>query len=429
MATNMKSIFKKIVVAILTLEAKLIFRRFKPKIIAVTGTAGKTSTKEAIASVLEMKFAVRKSEKSYNSEFGVPLTVIGTKTGWNSLRQWLSIILKGLKVFLFSKNYPEFLVLEMGVDRPKDMEKLVSWAKPNIAAVTVIGETPAHIQYFKNTEELANEKRKIAEFLNENDWAVLNADDKAVYSFRKKTRAKVITYGFSDSADLIASNYKMSSDGISFKIDYQGSIIPARLNGLFGRQNVYVSLAAMSVGLACGVNLVKSAETLSRMKPIAGRMNLIEGINGSLIFDDSYNSSPIAAEAAINTLSEYPAKRRIAVLGDMKELGKFSQSEHERVGETLRAKNVWFLFTAGQEAKRIADGARKSGFDPYKIFEFDESVEAADAVKKIVQEGDLILVKGSQSARMEKVTESIMAHPENKELLLVRQEKEWQNGI
>ena len=150
-------------------------------------------------------------------------------------------------------------------------------------------------------------------------------------------------------------------------------------------------------------------------------------MNGSLIFDDSYNSSPLAVEAAVEVLSEYPAKRRIAVLGDMKELGAFSQSEHERIGETLRAKDVWFLFAVGQEAKFIAEGARRSGFDSFKIFEFSNSSEAEEAVKSIIQEGDLILVKGSQSARMERAVESIMAHPEDKDKLLVRQEEEWKN--
>ena len=146
-----------------------------------------------------------------------------------------------------------------------------------------------------------------------------------------------------------------------------------------------------------------------------------------MIFDDSYNSSPIAVRSIIEVLSEYPTKRRIAVLGDMKELGEFSRGEHERIGEMLRVRNVWLLFTVGQEAKFIAEGARRSGFDDFKIFEFSDSTKAGEAVKNIIQEGDLILVKGSQSTRMEKVTEIIMAHPENKEKLLVRQEEEWKN--
>jgi len=423
----MKYFFKKIIIAILKLEAKLILARFKPKIIAVSGTVGKTSTKEAVALVLGSEFDIRKSEKSYNSEIGVPLTIIGAQTGWGSFKQWFLVILKGLKVFLLASDYPKFLILEMGVDRPKDMERMVSWIKPYAAVITAAGTVPVHVQYFSGPEELISEKRKLVECLDDNNWAVLNIDDKTVANFRKNTKARIITYGFSESADLTASNYKMDGEGIVFKVNYKGNIVPVRLDKFFGRHNVYIILAAIGAGLACGINLVKSVEAVSKMKPPLGRMNLLEGMNGSLIFDDSYNSSPLAVEAAVEVLSEYPAKRRIAVLGDMKELGAFSQSEHERIGETLRAKDVWFLFAVGQEAKFIAEGARRSGFDSFKIFEFSNSSEAEEAVKSIIQEGDLILVKGSQSARMERAVESIMAHPEDKDKLLVRQEEEWKN--
>ena len=423
----LKNLFKKIVIIILRLEAKLILARFKPKIIAISGTVGKTSTKEAVALVLGSEFDIRKSEKSYNSEIGVPLAIIGAKTGWRSFKQWLLVILKGLKVFLLANDYPKILILEMGVDRPKDMEKMVSWVKPYAAVITAVGTVPVHVQYFSGPEELINEKRKLVECLSDNNWAILNIDDKAAANFRKNTKAQTITYGFSESADLSASNYKMDGDGIVFKVNYKGNIVPVRLDKFFGRHNVYIILAAIGAGLACGINLVKSVEAVSEMKPLLGRMNLLKGVSGSLIFDDSYNSSPIAVEAAVEVLSEYPAKRRIAVLGDMKELGVFSQSEHKRIGEMLRAKDIWLLFTVGPEAKFIAEGARRSGFDAFKIFEFSGSAEAGEAVKNIIQEGDLILVKGSQSARMEKVVEKIMAHPEDKENLLVRQEEEWKN--
>ena len=128
-------------------------------------------------------------------------------------------------------------------------------------------------------------------------------------SFRKNTKAQTITYGFSESADLVASNYKMDGEGIVFKVSYKGNIVPVKLAQFFvPTHNVYTALSAIGAGLACGVNLVKSVEAVSKMKPPLGRMNLLEGINGSLIFDDSYNSSPLAAEAAIEVLSEYPAK-------------------------------------------------------------------------------------------------------------------------
>lgn len=416
-----------IIIKILRFEAKIILARFKPKIIAISGTVGKTSAKEAIALVLSGEFNVRKSEKSYNSELGVPLTIIGAKTGWNSLLKWLGIILKGLKAFLLEADYPKYLVLEMGVDSPKDMEKMMAWIKPNIGVITAFGNTPVHVENFKDPSALMKEKWKLIERLEDNDIAVLNSDDKTIISYGKKLKIKTFTFGFSESADICASNYKINYDGIVFKVSYDGKIVPVKLAMIFGRQNVYTAISAIAVGLSCGINLIKCVAAVSRIKQVLGRLNLIEGINNSLIFDDTYNSSPLAVEMAIETLFEYPAKRRIAVLGDMKELGEFSQGEHQRIGESLRERDVWFLFAVGKEAKYFAEGARKSGFDTAKIFEFDNAVEAGGAVRQIMQEGDLVLVKGSQSARMEKVVEKIMAHPENKENLLVRQEEEWKN--
>lgn len=423
----MKTLFKMIIIKILRFEAKIILARFKPKIIAISGTVGKTSAKEAIALVLSGEFNVRKSEKSYNSELGVPLTIIGAKTGWNSLLKWLGIILKGLKAFLLEADYPKYLVLEMGVDSPKDMEKMMAWIKPNIGVITAFGNTPVHVENFKDPSALMKEKWKLIERLEDNDIAVLNSDDKTIISYGKKLKIKTFTFGFSESADICASNYKINYDGIVFKVSYDGKIVPVKLAMIFGRQNVYTAISAIAVGLSCGINLIKCVAAVSRIKQVLGRLNLIEGINNSLIFDDTYNSSPLAVEMAIETLFEYPAKRRIAVLGDMKELGEFSQGEHQRIGESLRERDVWFLFAVGKEAKYFAEGARKSGFDTAKIFEFDNAVEAGGAVRQIMQEGDLVLVKGSQSARMEKVVEKIMAHPENKENLLVRQEEEWKN--
>lgn len=422
-----KNVFKKIIIKILKFEAKLILGRFKPKIIAVSGTVGKTSAKEAIALVLGSEFNVRKSEKSYNSELGVPLTIIGSKTGWNSLTKWLGIILKGFKVFLLEMDYPEYLILEIGVDMPGDMERMMSWISPDMAVITALGSVPVHVEHFKEPADLMKEKWKLVESLGEDGIAVLNKDDKTVALYDKKLKIRTITFGFSETADLCASNYKMNSDGIVFKISFGGSIAPVKLNMVFGRQNVYTAMTAIVTGLSRGINLVKCVEAVSKMKPVSGRLNLLEGVNSSLIFDDTYNSSPLAVESAVEALSEYPAKRRIAVLGDMKELGVFSQEEHKRIGEMLRAKDVWFLFTVGKEAKYFAEGARKSGFDTAKIFEFDNAVEAGEAVRQIIKEGDLILVKGSQSARMEKTVEKIMAHPENKESLLVRQEEDWKN--
>ncbi|MBU2109842.1 UDP-N-acetylmuramoyl-tripeptide--D-alanyl-D-alanine ligase [Patescibacteria group bacterium] len=430
-----KKILKKIIVFLLRMEARLILRKYKPKIVAVTGTVGKTSSKDAIYTILSADFYTRKSEKSYNSELGVPLTIIGTKSAWNNLFQWILVLFKGLKLLIAKYDYPQWLILEMGVDRPKDMKKLVSYVKPDIGVITALGETPVHVEYFKSADDLAKEKSRMVQAIGKSGYVILNADDKLSLSAREKTKGKILTFGFSEEADLTASNYhivykregdKDIPEGITFKVDYKRNIIPVRLYDVFGKQAVYSALISMAVGSAMGMNLVEMADALSRYKAPAGRLRLLEGIKNTFILDDSYNSSPIALVAALEVLTEVPAKRKIAVLGDMLELGKYTIDEHKKAGrEVKKAANL--LFIVGPRSKFTAEEARIAGFKENNIFEFSTSDEAKLEVQKKIKEGDLILIKGSQSMRMEKIVEEIMAHPENKKELLVRQEKEWSN--
>jgi len=419
-----KSILKNIIAIFLKIEAKLILKKYKPKIVAITGTVGKTSTKDAIALILAIKFNVRKSEKSYNSELGVPLTIIGAKSAWNNVFEWFLVFLKGLKALIKKEEYPEWLVLEMGVGKPKDMERLVSWIFPNIAVFTALAEIPVHVEKFPSAEDLIKEKIKLAGALKKDGCLILNGDDKIILNLKE---SKTITYGFTEGLDLIASNYNISPDGINFKIDYKGNIIPVRIPNVFGKQYVYTALAALAVGISLELNLVETVEAISRFKPPAGRLNLLEGIKNSFILDDTYNSSPIAVLAALEVLKTLPAERKIAVLGDMLELGKFTIEEHKKLGRLVKEFKIDLLFTVGPRAKFIADEARCVGFDPQNIFEFSNSEEAKIPLQEKIKQKDLILVKGSQVMRMEKIIEEIMAHPELKPELLARQEKEWQN--
>ncbi len=400
---------------------------------AITGTVGKTSTKDAIALILATKFNVRKSEKSYNSELGVPLTIIGAKSAWNNFFQWFIVLLRGIGVILKKREptraggYPQWLVLEMGVGKPKDMERLVSWVFPNIAVFTALAEIPVHVEKFQSPEELIREKAKLMTVLKKDDYLILNGDDKMVLELKKGIDTKIITYGFEDGSDLTASNYNISPDGITFKADYKGTIIPVRMSNVFGRQYVYTALAALAVGISLELNLVETVEMLSKFKPPPGRLNLLEGIKNSFILDDTYNSSPVAVLAALEVLKSLPAERKIAVLGDMLELGKFTIEEHKKLGRLVKEYNVDLLFTVGPRAKFIADEARAVGFNSENIFEFSNSNEAKKPLQEKIKQRDLILVKGSQAMRTEKIIEETMLHPELKEQLLVRQEKEWQN--
>ncbi len=432
----MKQILKKIIIFIITLEARLVLWRYKPKIVAITGSVGKTSAKDATATVLGQKFFVRKSTKSYNSELGVPLVIIGVETGWLNPFIWLSNILKGFKLILSPKklNYPAWLVLEMGVERPGDIDSLVSWIKPDIVVLTALAEIPPHVEFFAGPEELMQEKMKLIKACGNDGFVILNGDDKTLFEAKSKIQAKTITFGFDEENDLKASNYHITfrqenaveiPEGITFKVDYKGSSVPVRIAGAFGQHHAYAALVALGVGLSQDFNLIGISEALFQYKPPAGRGALIEGIKNTYILDDTYNASPKAVHAALDTLAEIPGTaRKIAVLGDMLELGKYAVQAHKAVGDRV-IKVADFIFTVGPRAKFISEEAREQGFDKNKIFEFSTSGEAGKPLQELIQDGDLILIKGSQSMRMEKIVEEIMAHPEDKEKLLVRQEKEW----
>ncbi len=432
----MKQFFKKIIVFIITLEAKLALKKYQPKIVAITGTVGKTSAKDAISAVLGRGFKVRKTTKSYNSEIGVPLVILGCENAWFNPILWFLNILKGLRLILFKTGYPKWLVLELGVERPGDMENLLSWIKPDIAVLTALSEIPAHVEFFPSPEALIKEKTKILKNLTSEDTVILNSDDILARPLQDdKLKAQLITYGFKEGANLLASNYhvvlkeengKTIPEGITFKVDYKGSSVPIRLFNTFGRHHVYPALSALAAGVVVGFNLVDMAESLTGYNSPTGRLKLIEGEKNTFILDDTYNASPAAVRAALEVLKEIPAKRKIAVLGDMLELGKYAIDAHRAIGKELLGV-ADLVFTVGPRSKFIATELKETGFEKKNIFEFSTSDEAKIELEKVLMEGDLILVKGSQAMRMEKIVEEIMAHPEKKDELLVRQEKMWKS--
>jgi len=419
----MNKFLRLIILKILQLEARLILWRHKPFIVAITGSVGKTSTKEAIATLLAEHFFIRKTPKSFNSEIGVPLAILGLDNAWHSPKMWLQNLIKGLGHVLSRSAYPEVLVLEMGVDRPGDLARLLSWIKPNIAVITAIGKTPVHVEFFAGPEDVAAEKAMLVRALSEDGVAILNGDDRIVLNMQKLTHGRVITYGLTKGVDVRASQYKMLAKGavpygISFKVDALGKMLPIRVEGVIGEQAIFAFLAATAVGIARGLNLIEIAEGLAKYKAPPGRLACIAGKNSSLIIDDSYNASPLATDAALKVLAGISASRKIAVLGDMLELGKFTPEEHRRVGlEAARAAQV--LIAVGVRAK-FMETARSKQF-----FWFPDSRAAADFLLHFIKPGDVLLVKGSQGLRMERVVEALMAEPERAHELLVRQEQYW----
>ena len=427
----MKIIFRKIITYILRIESRLVLWRYKPKVVVITGSVGKTSTKDAIYAVISKVSYVRKSEKSYNSEIGLPLTILGVPNGWNSGAVWLKNVWRGLWLFLIPHKYPKWLVLEVGVGKPGDMKKTASWLKTDVVIITGIGETPAHIEFFDSRKHLIEEKSKLIKTLKKDGLLVLNADDEDVLQMKTKVKNITVTYGFKEGADVLGSGDSISYDeagvpkGIIFRIDEGGKSLPVVIEGVFGRNHVYASLAALALSSGMKWNMLSAVEALKNYDVPPGRMRLLSGITGTLLIDDTYNSSPFACESALRTLRGVKwGERKIAILGDMLELGKHTEDAHRNIGK-IASENSDVLVVVGPRANAFKEGALEMGTKPESILEFKDSREAAEAMKTFVKKGDLVLVKGSQSMRMERVTEALLLDQANKEKLLVRQDEEW----
>jgi UDP-N-acetylmuramoyl-tripeptide--D-alanyl-D-alanine ligase len=427
---RMQEILKKIVTKIIKYEARIVLWRHGPKVVAITGSVGKTSTKDAIFECLRPFFYTRKSEKSYNSEIGLPLTILGLKNAWNNPFLWGWNILLGFMV-LFKSKYPEWLVLEVGVDHPGDMRQVAEWLKTDVVVITRFSKVPVHVEYFATPEEVSREKSLLVGTLRKDGILILNRDDEDVFLLKENAKRRNLSFGFEESSDIKASNNEFLYDsggsllGTIFRADFDGSSIPIRIIGSLGAGQIYSALAALAVGSALGLNAVRISEALNAYKPPAGRMRIIQGIKDSEIIDDTYNASPVATLSALRTLGEVKTERKIAILGDMMELGRFAADEHKNIGKLVAS--VADIFVAvGIRMRYAADSALSNGMPDSNVLQFDTSEEAGAYIQNIIKEGDIVLVKGSQSMRMEKVVEEIMLEPDKKAELLVRQDKEWQ---
>jgi len=424
---------------ILRVMAVLVLKKYKPKIVGITGSVGKTSAKEAVFSVLKSKFRARRTDKNYNNEIGLPLTIIGTDSGEDSPWRWLAVFLKWAWVMVAPVKYPEILVLEMGADRPGDIKYLTGFIRSDAAVITDISSS--HMEFFKNIESVAKEKSILVKELDEKGLAVINADNPYVAKINpvgNQLKCNVVTFGFSEEAQMRATDISFSYadddgqslKGLSFKLNYKGTTIPVRLNNVLAKHQIYAALAAAAVGTGFGINLVEAAAALENVSLPYGRMNPIAGIRNSLIIDDTYNSSPTSASAALDALGEIAASggkysRKIAVLGDMLELGDESAEKHRSVGRKFSQIKGDLFFAVGKRMLAAVEELRGSGFPQENIFHFESPAEAGKKVRETIQDGDLVLVKGSQGMRMEKVVEEIMAEPSEAGKLLCRQSAHW----
>ena len=423
----MKDLLKPIIVKLLIWEAKLVLTKHKPFIIGVTGNLGKTSTKDAIYAVLKDHVHVRRSEKSLNSEFGVPLTILGEKSGWGNPISWLFILARGLAVS-FDKEYPSYLVLEIGADRPGDIKSITEWIKPDITVVTQFGQVPVHIEFFENRDAVVEEKGYLVSALKESGLFVYNADDHDAQRLLEKTQARKVGVGIHESADVKASNVKLYGDplqGTEADIEADGGSHHLVLPEVVGKSPVYAALPALAIARELNFPLDVACAALRDADKPRGRMRLLPGMNGSVIIDDTYNASPKATEHGLKTLSEIDTLgRKIAALGDMLELGHFTRDEHYKIGQ-VAAKSAHQLYTVGIRARTMAEGALDGGMLDENIMQCDTSIDAGKELVQVLQKGDVVYVKGSQGMRMERAVKMILAETHDPRHYLARQEKQW----
>ena len=336
---------------------------------------------------------------------------------------------------VFAVSFPKYLVLEVGPDKPGDMGNLLNWIKPNLVVVTRLPEISVHVEHYKSPEEVSKEESLPALVLTREGILILNDDDEKVVSLRKNFAGKVLTYGLTPRADINALSEEIIygvvdgrrvPTGMRFFVNYGNNKVQFEILGAVGIAHIYAILGGIATAVSLGGKLENLVKAFNDYEIPRGRMCIIPGIKGVTIVDDSYNSSPVAAEIALQTLKRIEGKRKIAALGDMRELGSYAKEEHQKLGK-LVADTADVLITVGPLSKYTVEGALNNGLDEKNIYQFDDSQKAGKFLETILREGDIVLAKGSQNTIfMERLVREVMLHPEMAEKLLVRQEEEWQ---
>ncbi len=415
-------LIKKFIQLILRKLAEAYINFKKIEIIAITGSAGKTTTKMAIGKLLPTN-QVFVPEAAYNTEYGVPLALFRENTPDNpkNLFSWLFVIAR-MTIKLFIKSPYQSIVLEFGADKPGDISYLTSFAKPHIAVVTTV--LPVHLEGFGSIEKVAKEKSQLVRTLKADDFAILNFDNEYVCEMAENTEARVRSFG-TVKADLMYSNLKLSEKGMSFDVEWKGERKKAQLS-VIAPQLIPSYLSAILVGLILGNDLDSLVVKLADIRPEKGRMNLLTGVHNSTIIDDSYNSNPESAKAALTVLNMFKG-RKIAVLGSMNELGDFTEEGHRQVGE-LAAETADIVVTVGKTAAKYLYPVIQKRMNKKFVQSFDNSYEAGEYLKELVIDGDVVLFKGSQNGVFtEEAIKYLMERPELASELLVRQGKMWQD--
>lgn len=382
-----------------------------PDAIGITGSAGKTSARNAVYAILKNKYRVKISSKA-NSESGIPLNILGLKPTDYSVVDWLRLIIMAPIKFLTNWQVFDKYIVEMGIDAPtppKNMEYLLTIIKPRTAVFLNVLQT--HTQFFSGIDEIAKEKGKLIESLPKNGLAVLNADDPKVIQFKTKTKATVMTFGIDKANDVSVETWQVSRVGTKFKFNDVWLTLPYLLPEHFGQ----TLAAALCIALDEDYTLKEGCDLLRKnFRLPKGRASLIEGKNGSIIIDSSYNASPTPMMDMLTLLTKIPGKRKLALLGDMRELGPETEGMHERV--------IRQALNTADEVHLVGPKMRLNILSGAVWHE--NALKAAEGIK--LKAGDVLLVKGSQNTLfLEAAVEKLMAYPEKASILLCRRGNFW----
>ncbi len=346
-------------------------------VVGITGTNGKTTTKEMLASILSLRGPVLKNEGNLNNEIGVPLTLLRLDGS-----HWASVV-------------------EMGMSGFGEIKRLAEIARPSIGVITNIG--PGHLEKLGSIEGVARAKAELIDGLPKDGKAVLNIDDRFLKLLADTNGERLVSYGLLAGASVTASGIEESEEGIGFRLITPAGAVDVNLP-VIGVHNVYNALAAAAAAWAAGLSVAEVKEGLEKFRPVKMRMETME-IGGARVINDAYNANPASMAAALTALASVKEARKIAVLGDMLELGSTAAKSHFDVGRLAGAEGLALLVLVGSHAQDTARGAAEAGMEEGRIIIVSGAEEAAAVLSEKMRHGDNILVKGSRSMKMERIIE------------------------
>jgi UDP-N-acetylmuramoyl-tripeptide--D-alanyl-D-alanine ligase len=412
---------KKHIQKVLEKYTKKYLQKFQPKLVLVTGSVGKTTTKLAIAAVLNEKYRVRVHPGNHNTHLSVPLAILGIDypDDIRSWREWWRVRKAAKKRLKQKEKDCDVIVQELGADAPGDVIQFARYLYADVAVVTAV--SPEHMEYFKTMDMVAQEELAVSQFSR---VTAINHDDVDKQYAQYMRTPSFVTYGLDATAEYRLEISDESIEGISGTfISSQFGQVPVQLQ-LVSESGAKAAVAAAFVGTQFDMTLSEIASGLTKITAAPGRMNLLKGLKGSTIIDDTYNASPLAVEAALKTLYRLQAPQKVVILGDMNELGETSAAEHEKVGHLINPESVHYLVTIGPQTKKYTVPIALQNGVSSKAF--DDPLSAGAFVHSIIEKNALVLAKGSQNGIFAEEAIKIILHDEvNDSWKLVRQTPDW----